>query len=455
MNSKELLELLDLQNPHPTNDDPGQDAPHPTRKESDSPTALDIDSWGLRRGNDLFAASERIGALDVDSFGVADCHSAAFDAEPRLLPRCVDPVRREFFAALLETPEYRSLHESTKLDVSASEIAAAHFAEELDRFCKESDPKGTATDVEREVRALRAVGRAVKAAHAEVEECGGAMEAFGMGPGSTGRNDPRAIAALFCRVRNDPRLRAICSLAGRYRRLAQSRQRRKTRHGLDDIVGIEMSGDLGRVLPHELLMLATPPFDQEAMRRFSERQLMSREHRATEAVAKGPIIVVVDESGSMEGEPIHAAKAIALALAWIARQQNRWCALVAYSGDSGERLLPLPPSGWDEHALAEWLIAFLGRGSSLDVPIRELPRMMSDLVAPRRETDVIIVTDCICQIPTLAQEDFNSWRKEVQARVITLVIGGDAADLSHVSDEVHLVRTLAVDEEAVGRALSI
>jgi uncharacterized protein with von Willebrand factor type A (vWA) domain len=65
-------------------------------------------------------------------------------------------------------------------------------------------------------------------------------------------------------------------------------------------------------------------------------------------VGKGPIIVSIDESGSMIGEKAHTAKALALALAWIARQQHRWCGLVAYSGDSGERLLPLPPGRWDE-----------------------------------------------------------------------------------------------------------
>src|SRR4029077_17206100 len=133
------------------------------------------------------------------------------------------------------------------------------------------------------------------------------------------------------------------------------------------------------------------------LRRLIERQCMAREFRSLEPVGKGPIVLVVDESGSMEGNKVHTAKAMALALAWIARQQKRWCALCAYSGDSGERLLPLPPGRWDEHALAEWLIAFLGRGSSLDVPVRELPRMLADLNAPPGETDIVVVTDCVCQ----------------------------------------------------------
>src|SRR5262249_61202903 len=202
-----------------------------------------------------------------------------------------------------------------------------------------------------EMATLRAVGRAVSDASKEVEECKDACAALGMGPGSPGSNDPRAIAALFRRVRNNPTLRRVCELAGRYRRLAQSKQRQKSTHGVDDVVGVVLDGDVGRLLPHELAKLADDDLSDDAMRRLVERQLMCREYHATEPVARGPVIVAVDESGSMAGDKVHTAKALALALAWVARMQKRWIAVFAYSGHSGERLLALPPGRWDESAL--------------------------------------------------------------------------------------------------------
>jgi hypothetical protein len=90
----------------------------------------------------------------------------------------------------------------------------------------------------------------------------------------------------------------------------------------------------------ELAKLALPELVLDTLRRLVERQCMQREHRSIEPVGLGPIIVSVDESGSMQGDKAHTAKALALAMAWVARSQKRWCALVAYSGDSGERLLP-------------------------------------------------------------------------------------------------------------------
>lgn len=458
MDPNELLNLLDLNDTRagPTTEPAlTVSSPEDLAQTIGSPTALEVDEWGLRRGRDLMSDCERIRCLDLNEHAVADCHVAAFDPTPRLTTACHDQWRRKFFAALLESPEYRALHLSTRLDPVASEIAATHFAEELARHRKEDGQDGEADQIVDEVAALRSVYRAVSAAREEVRECRDAATALGLGPGFPRANDAKAIAELFRRVRNDAALKKICSLAGRYRRLAQSKQRRKTCHGLDDVVGVDMGGDLGRILPHELARLAVPEFEADTLRRLVERQIMSREHHATEPVGKGPIIVCVDESGSMEGNPVHSAKAIAVALAWVARQQRRWCALVAYSGDSGERLLALPPARWNEIALANWLIEFIGAGSILDVPVREMPRIYRELKAPIGATDVIFVTDCQCSIPDEVQETFNAWKKSVQARLLTLVIGDDAGDLALVSDEIHLVRTLSVGETGVGRALSL
>ena len=157
----------------------------------------------------------------------------------------------------------------------------------------------------------------------------------------------------------------------------------------------------------------------------------------------------------MAGEKAHTAKALALALAWVARQQKRWVALVAYSGDSGERLLALPPGRWDEAALMDWLSQFIGCGSTLDVPVREMPRYYETLRAPAGVTDVIFITDALCHIAADLQEQFIAWKQRVQARLITLVIQSAPGDLAAISDETNLVQSLSVSEEAVGRVLSI
>jgi uncharacterized protein with von Willebrand factor type A (vWA) domain len=460
MSNEDLLKMLDLA---------GKEAPAEVenlavapgeagKKEvAASPTALRLDGWGLRRGADVLRESERLreclavlGDREAQERAAADFHGAAFEVEPALSEGCADPLRLQFLRQLLDTPEYRQLHAATMLNEAASEIATAAFAGQYADLHQEREGeagkgptsgggtgKAGGRDFAEEVGVLRHVGKALAEAASGVEEAREVAAALGLGPGSPGPNDPRAIAALYRRVRGDPTLR------------------RKTTHGLDDVVGVVTDGDLGRLLPHELAKLAAPEFEDDTLRRLVERQAMCREYRGTEPVARGPIIVCVDESGSMHGEKGHTAKALALALAWVARHQRRWVALVAYSGDSGERLLPLPPGRWDEAALMDWLGEFIGRGSSLDVPVREMPRIYRQLKAPAGKTDVLFVTDAICRIPPDLQAQFRAWKQQVQARLIALVIDSPAGDLGAISDELHLVQSLAVTEEGVERALSI
>ena len=456
MNREELLEMLDLGGKEAGPKEPAMDLAITSTEETTAsvhPTALDLDDWGLRRGQEVLAESDRLRQTGLDEYAIADFHGAAFEPEPILREGCVDARRHDFLAQLMQTPDYHALHQSTMLDAAASAIAAAAFAEQFGTLKEEERKGGGGHD--REMATLRAVGRAVSVAAEEVEACKDACAALGMGPGSPGSNDPKVIAALFRRVRRSPVLRRICELAGRYRRVAQSRQRRKTRHGVDDVVGVVLDGDVGRLLPHELARLADDDLCDDAMRRLVERQSMCREYRAVEPVARGPIIVCTDESGSMQGEKGHAAKALALALAWVARSQRRWVTLCAYSGDSGERLLALPPGGWDRSALLDWLEPFIGGGSSIDVPIREMPRIYRDLKAPLGETDVVFMTDALCRLPEDLRRDFRSWKASVKARLITLVIGSCPGDLGAISDEVHLVGSLDVREPGVGRVLSL
>lgn len=465
MDPKDLLDMLDLGGKEPA--PPGEPIKMASAKsggtKAANPTALEVDDWGLRRGRDLLAESERLQHTDLDAFAAADFFTAAFDPDPRLLDECADANRRQYLAQLLETSDYRELHSATQLDDTAASIAAGHFAEQFAKLRDDREKKATGSDyedapserLEDEMATLRAVGKALSAAKEEVAELHEAAAAFGMGPGLPGSNDPRAIAAIFKRVRSDPGLRRICELAGRFRRVAQSKQRRKTIHGLDDVVGVEPDGDLSRLLPHELAKLAVPELELDTLRRLMERQTLCREYHATEPVAQGPIIVCCDESGSMQGEKAHAAKALALALAWIARRQNRWCALVAYSGDSGERLLALPPGRWDESAIADWLTAFIGHGSDLDVPVRELPRMYADLKAPVGATDVILVTDAKVSIPDTVRESFLAWKASARVRVHSLVLDDSPGDLAAVSDEVHRIVSLDPGADAVGRVLSL
>ena len=46
-----------------------------------SPTVLDLDEWGMRRGREVLADSERLQGLELEEEAIADFHGAAYEPE--------------------------------------------------------------------------------------------------------------------------------------------------------------------------------------------------------------------------------------------------------------------------------------------------------------------------------------------------------------------------------------
>ena len=121
MNHDDLNKLLDLEGGSLPSLGTGPASKAPEA----SPTALKLDQWSLRKGGELLKESPRLRKLELSSECVSDLHAAAFLPSPELEDTCADPLRKQFVEELLSTPAYKSLHESTKLNSVAAEIAAA------------------------------------------------------------------------------------------------------------------------------------------------------------------------------------------------------------------------------------------------------------------------------------------------------------------------------------------
>jgi hypothetical protein len=226
MDPNELLKLLDLKAKPPPVDAPAGSAAAPDPPAaSNRPTALEVDEWGLRRGRDLVAESERLQKVGTDAFAAADFFTAAFEPQPRLNDGCVDAKRHQFLTQLFDTPEYRSLHTDTQLDDTAAAIAAGHFAEQFAKLKKEehereanpSDVGGSDDGLADEMAALRAVGKAVTDARKEVEELRDAAAALGSTGIERPASDRRALQACAERpgAEEDQRTRGAVPACGR------------------------------------------------------------------------------------------------------------------------------------------------------------------------------------------------------------------------------------------------
>lgn len=484
MTPEDMLALLDIEAAQaPAGDDPVKQvgvAPAAVK----APHVLKLDAWARRRGRELLAADEDMAAAvglpaagkagdgarqEAEAFwgrAVADFHAMAYEPDVQLNEACEDGLREDFVRQLMDTQEFDALRQSTVLNPAAAEMAAACFAKQFavrraeeQRDRAQGKPGG---GQDGDLQTMKAAARAMNAAAQAVGDLDEATQALGVGAGAGGRMDARRVAGVYQRVKSSPSLQRIAKLAGRLRRVAASKQRQKVTHGADEVVGVELVDEVARLVPAEMVKLVDPTFALDTARRLFDRQCLGRETRATEAVGKGPIVVVVDESGSMAGPKIETAKALCLALAWIARRQNRWCCLVSFSDTSSVRpgsMVVLPPKQAKEAELLDWLGHFYNGGTDLQVPLGTVPALWPQLVQmgmTRGKTDMLLVTDGAVGLPPELEKSFLEFKAAEKVRLTCLAVDTPTAgEVGRVCDEVFVVPSLDADTDAVGRVLSV
>jgi len=177
--------------------------------------------------------------------------------------------------------------------------------------------------------------------------------------------------------------------------------------GRSELTGYEEGRDLAHAIAQEIALLSDPATESLFFQRFADARLtilayqtsadVERDHgrRARvsrtieEPVDEGPVILLVDTSGSMSGSPERAARILALALARTCIQSGRACKLVAFSTEIKVFDLAKP-----ENNLAE-LSAFLGHSFRGGTDLRPALATAVDMLAdPACEgADVVIVSD--------------------------------------------------------------
>lgn len=109
--------------------------------------------------------------------------------------------------------------------------------------------------------------------------------------------------------------------------------------------GVKFGDDLPIILPHQLAMRRNKTLNTLFKMQFAEKKLLEleqnekimEEHEITKLTKmvrpedKGPFILCIDTSGSMQGEPEIIAKAMAMAIIRIANKENRKVFIINFS----------------------------------------------------------------------------------------------------------------------------
>ena len=199
-----------------------------------------------------------------------------------------------------------------------------------------------------------------------------------------------------------------------------------------EIDGITIGDDIPLTLPSEIAQLADPEAEWLFYQKFASAKLQlfsckppaenvdksSDEVQRHPRPDKGPVIVAIDTSGSMDGKPEHIAKAMLVQLVELAHAQHRKCFLVSWSVQA--KSLELTQEGaWSE------LKAFLNNqftgGNDESMMLQAVFKALdSDDFGM---ADVLMISDFIISPPTRAQQEQIEAAQEDGTRFYGLQIG--------------------------------
>lgn len=247
---------------------------------------------------------------------------------------------------------------------------------------------------------------------------------------------------------------------GPVRRLEEERKEVWTPGIPAETRGIERGSSLSRMLPAEAALLGHPKLRMLWHARRAERALLLyhvegveiettlREVEGTQELEgprprpeRGPILAIIDTSGSMHGLPEQIAKALVLQALRTALDERRRCFVFAYSGPGQvlEHELDLSTDGLGRF-LAFLGMSFGGGNDETGVLLRVVERLSTE---GWRKADVVFVSDGEWPVPTGAIPRIERAR-EAGTRFHGVQIGNRGRTGLHaVCDPVHVFREWA------------
>lgn len=198
-----------------------------------------------------------------------------------------------------------------------------------------------------------------------------------------------------------------------------------------EIDGVTNGNDLGSLLPVEYAIMDQPSFyvryQRRELQQFSSRP-PTESRKKTDTVRtpqprleKGPIILAIDTSGSMTGQPMEISKALLDRTAIIARRQKRSCFLITFSVRA--RYLDIArPSQYGQ------IDRFFADAYSGGTDGEEMFKAALNALACKTYSmaDVLIISDFIFSAPMPATARRIAEEQAKGTRFYGLAIGGDA-----------------------------
>ena len=244
-------------------------------------------------------------------------------------------------------------------------------------------------------------------------------------------------------LEGEPALRRIAELLGRDYRArtrppelppAPPSNDTELEPGKTEIRGIRFGSEWNSALSSEQALLAFPETSDLFFKKSAEDELLVWDHftpipppskdRRTGTVRqsrneRGPVIIVLDTSGSMRGKPEEVAKTIVLALTRVCLEEQRACYLINFSAQI--RTLEVTDLQKNLPALLSFLEFSFHGGTDLPPALKEAMRVLDQ--GRFREADVLVISDfAVPKVPGPVRRVIRDQQESQGTRFFSLTV---------------------------------
>jgi len=389
-----------------------------------------------------------------------------------LARRLLDALRREFRndpESLLQAAEAKRNE-----DLLGEKEAELGHLEDTQPFAPDENAS-LAEELRREITALKARSRKDRVRQEVAAEKAAGMEgavdqglegvreqleapqhaARGLGLGQDAHVDVERRLELGERIMRSDKLKRLARLVGAMRELAFDARRRRAVRSPQETHAVTLGNELERLLPSELHGLGGhgQRFGRvrriEFRKRFSERQLL--QYRLEAPADRGPMVICLDGSSSMQGSKELWGKAVALTLMEIARRERRRCLSLIFSSGTQPFEVDLLGTGLRgrrakvrEESVLRFAEHFPGGGTEFEPPLTRAIDAVTE--GEYRRGDIVFITDGQARVSDELRNRIERSRKRFRFRVRAILVDvsdHDRASVTQFADEVHNVTDLA------------
>lgn len=241
------------------------------------------------------------------------------------------------------------------------------------------------------------------------------------------------------------KLKEIAKKLGRMKKLLGDLNRKPSKYG-NAIADVGTGNNIGRCLSSEKLLLVDDDLENQFYKKFMAKTLLQYETRGLEEM-KGPIVVCVDDSGSMSGQNDYWAKAIALAMLQLAMRDKRAYRCIIFSSRV-DAVFDFDKDNFSSDRMIQMAEFFKSGGTSFIQPLQKALESIEE--SKFKKADILFITDGdpSGNLPSDFKAKFKSLKDDKGFKAQGILIDGYTTEyLDEFCDSVVNIKDLNKDDE--------